>query len=282
MIGGLASWGLTRSILLLTMYARDVRDGKPAKLPKLPKDEIGELATAFEQMRVSLEGKKYIEHYTQNLTHELKSPLAGIQGAVELLSENPPEENRQRFLANIESDLGRMQSIVERLLELSSIESKDTLNDVSIINLNALIAEAIDSFVSLAAGRNVEIKFNSKNEIVLVGDLFLVRQAVSNLIDNAVSFARSSVLIDLNETADSAEIVVRDDGEGVPDYAQGRVFERFYSLPRPDSQRKSSGLGLCFVKEVMRLHQGSVSISNAEKGGAVVKLVFSKLNLTHT
>lgn len=275
LIGGIASWGLTRSILLLTTYARNIRDGKVSTLPKLPDDETGELGKAFDEMRIALEGKRYIEHYIQNLTHELKSPIAGVQGAVELLSENPPEEIRARFLANIESDVERLKSIVERLLELSSIESLDALNKVDKIPLKPLIAEVLDNFSGIAANRKIELSFFANTESSIQGDLFLVRQALSNLLDNGISFARSKVDIELRELDHFVEILVNDDGAGIPEYAKNRVFERFYSLPRPDSQRKSSGLGLCLVQEVMRLHQGSVKLVNQAGGGTTASLLFS-------
>jgi two-component system sensor histidine kinase CreC len=105
------------------------------------------------------------------------------------------------------------------------------------------------------------------------GDRFLIGQAVGNLLQNALEFSSrgGNVAVSLRSEASEAVIVVRDHGPGIPDFALAKVFERFYSLARPDGQR-SSGLGLCFVREVAALHRGSIVIANDPAGGAVATL----------
>jgi two-component system sensor histidine kinase CreC len=111
---------LTHALERLTLYAQDVRDGKKAAPPQSRAREIAELGRAFEEMREALEGRQHVERYTQTLAHEVKAPLAAIRGAAELLDENMPAEQRQKFLANIRNESARIQRIIERLLELSS------------------------------------------------------------------------------------------------------------------------------------------------------------------
>jgi len=107
------------------------------------------------------------------------------------------------------------------------------------------------------------------------GDGFLLRQALVNLVDNAIAFAPAGSTITLSATmADGGlQFAVTDAGAGVPGYAQGRVFERFYSLPRPHGGSRSSGLGLCFVAEVAALHGGQAALRNRDGGGCVASLV---------
>src|SRR5690606_8943751 len=102
------------------------------------------------------------------------------------------------------------------------------------------------------------------------GDRFLLRQALTNLVDNALAFAPrgSTVQLSLRVEAGQAVLRVLDRGPGVPDYALERVFERFYSLARPDGRPRSSGLGLPFVREVARLHGGQARLANRDGGGA--------------
>ena len=104
----------------------------------------------------------------------------------------------------------------------------------------------------------------------LEGDVFLLRRALGNLIDNAVAFSPPAGTVELCVEASEGQVrfIVRDRGPGVPDYARERVFERFYSLPRPDGGQRSSGLGLPFVREVMRLHGGEATLTNRPDGGA--------------
>lgn len=108
----------------------------------------------------------------------------------------------------------------------------------------------------------------------LRGDAYLLRQALANLLDNAIAFAPAGSTIELGaRIADGhLELTVRDRGPGIPDYALARVFDRFYSLPRPSSGRKSSGLGLPFVREVARLHGGTAQLTNRDGGGAEATL----------
>ncbi|WP_258002758.1 ATP-binding protein, partial [Janthinobacterium sp. AD80] len=111
------------------------------------------------------------------------------------------------------------------------------------------------------------------DELLVAGDALLLRQALGNLLDNAAGFAPPGSSIDLTARRQGAqvEIAVRDRGAGIPAYALERVFERFYSLPRPASG-KSTGLGLPFVREVASLHGGTVEVINHAQGGACARL----------
>ena len=102
------------------------------------------------------------------------------------------------------------------------------------------------------------------------GDAFLLRRALGNLLDNALAFSPPGGTVELvvEHTHGQVRFIVRDRGPGIPDYAHERVFERFYSLPRPHSGQRSSGLGLPFVREVMRLHGGEATLRNRPGGGA--------------
>jgi two-component system sensor histidine kinase CreC len=102
------------------------------------------------------------------------------------------------------------------------------------------------------------------------GDGYLLRQALNNLLENAVAFspAGSSITLGAGAEGEGIALTVADRGSGVPNYALDRVFERFYSLARPATGQRSSGLGLSFVQEVARLHGGRVSLSNRDDGGA--------------
>jgi len=108
----------------------------------------------------------------------------------------------------------------------------------------------------------------------VTGESFLLRQALGNLLENAIAFspARGRIDLSLSTAPGLAIIAVRDRGPGVPDYALGRVFERFFSLPRPDGTGKSTGLGLSLVREVAALHGGGARLTNHTDGGALAVL----------
>jgi two-component system sensor histidine kinase CreC len=108
----------------------------------------------------------------------------------------------------------------------------------------------------------------------VTGENFLLRQALSNLLDNAIAFSPDGgrITLLLETAAGKHTLIVRDQGTGIPDYALPHIFERFYSLARPGTQRKSSGLGLPFVKEVVALHGGEVVLCNLPVGGVEARL----------
>jgi len=105
--------------------------------------------------------------------------------------------------------------------------------------------------------------------LVVQGDAFLLRQALGNLIDNALAFSpeNAHVQVTAQREGESLRLCVSDDGPGIPDYARERVFERFYSLARPATGHRSSGLGLPFVREVARLHGGEITLEPRAEGG---------------
>jgi two-component system sensor histidine kinase CreC len=109
------------------------------------------------------------------------------------------------------------------------------------------------------------------------GEAFLLRQALANLLDNALDFTPPAGLIRFSAQVqgEQLELLLFNQGEAIPDYALARLCERFYSLPRPDSGRKSTGLGLNFVQEVVQLHGGELQVGNVE-GGVQVRLVVSR------
>lgn len=261
---------VTLSIRKLTDYARDVQQGKRSSVPQLREKELAQLASAMEAMRVSLEGKNYVENYLHSLTHELKSPLAAIQGAVELLQEELPDEARKKFIHNIANESQRMRQVVEQLLKLASLEKRQQLQDVEDINPGALTLQLCEDKSPMLEQKRLQLKTQINDKVIIKAEAFLVQQAISNLLDNAIEFSYEQGQIEIwTELAHGQwHLHIRDHGAGIPGYAMENIFERFYSLPRPDSHQKSTGLGLSLVYEVAQLHQGQVSIKNVEGGGA--------------
>ena len=112
-------------------------------------------------------------------------------------------------------------------------------------------------------------------ELEIEGDLFLLHQALSNLLQNAIDFSPPKGVIDLRAAREgsSVRLELRDRGPGIPEYAKGKLFQRFFSLQRPDTGKKSTGLGLNFVQEVAKLHRGSIRLENLDAGGLCAVLV---------
>ncbi len=304
-IGAVLSWSITRHLEALRRYAQDVTAGGRARPPERGPAEIVELGGALEAMRRELDGKEYVENYIHTLTHEMKSPLAAIRGAAELIEEPLPEADRRHFARNIGEQAQRLSSLIDRLLALAAVEHLQVLEKNETVDVPTLVAETLAALrVRIAqaerCGIRVEVEGLEDTEETsgghrapaVRGDPFLLRQALANLLDNALDFSPLSspegalVLlrvereeqeeeeeapgVDAEKTADRPAVYARfsivDQGPGIPDYALPRVFERFYSLPRPGGDekrgRRGTGLGLCFVRQVATLHRGTVSIAN--------------------
>jgi len=272
-VTALLSWRVTTSVRKLIRYADAVREDKRVSRPRIREPELRRLADAMESMRRELEGKQYVERYLHALTHELKSPLAAIGGAAELLGEEMPQEDRTRFAENIRSEGSRLHDILERLLHLSALEGRTGLEQTEVFDTEPIVAELCADKLGRMTKRRLEWDRHIES-IEVEGEPFLIRQAVSSLLDNAIEFSPEGGRIEVVSRPVGAwwEISVRDRGPGVPDYAQEHLFERFYSLPRPSGGAKSTGLGLTAVREVAQLHAGSITVENHDGGGTIATL----------
>jgi two-component system sensor histidine kinase CreC len=259
-----------RPISRLTDYAHAIEQGKRPPLPPLGAGrEVNTLARALESMREALEGRKYAERYVQNLTHEMKSPLAAIRGAAELLDEDMPEEDRRRFMDNIRAETLRADRLLNRLLELSALEGRTGLEDAGEVDLREITLRAIDQARPMAELAGVELEPElPEDPVALCGDAFILRAAITNLLENAIDFspAGEDVRIAL-EPGDPIILTIEDRGPGIPDYAKEKVFDRFFSLRQFKAGRKGTGLGLTLVKEAAELHGGSIALEPVEPTG---------------
>ena len=269
LMGLLFSWWMASSLSRLRGYANAVASGERAELPRMGrlsgKTEFNDLAQAVERMRLKLEDKAYVENYVHTLTHELKSPLAAIRGAAELLQEPMAEADRQRFARNIERQTGRLQQLIDKLLGLADVEQMRELQDTEAVDLAALTRELLRAGEPRLKLKDIRVvDALGEAAAVVKGNRFLISQALQNLIDNAVDFSPvgGALTLAIARDARGVQWSVRDEGPGIPEYARERIFERFYSLPRGEGPEKSSGLGLCFVSEVSELHGGRVRVDN--------------------
>jgi two-component system sensor histidine kinase CreC len=266
---------LVRPFGLISDYVAWARTQKSFSGARMARRALDALRGGLGEMRDALTGRNYVADYVQTFTHEVKSPLSAIRGAAELLQEESmPQHERERFLANIERETQRIQEIVDRMMELTALETRRVLERSEPVALATLLDDVAASAQAAASAREVRVALDLRAQPVTEGDPFLLRRAVSNLLDNAIDFAPagSTVLIGLDADARRARISVRDQGPGIPDYAREKVFEKFYSLARPHSSKKSTGLGLAFVKEIAALHRGRIELANAKGGGALATL----------
>lgn len=274
---------ISKPLQSLVIYAQRVTRGERAEPPLNGGQEISDVARAMVEMRTALEDKQYVEHYVQTLTHEIKSPLTAIMTSAELLGGELPEEKRHQFSNNIMIETERLTDFSNRLLQLAAVEKLEQLVEPDEVDVSQLLSDVTSSLRPLMQKKQLVLDFKRDQNIktIIAGDKFLLKQALENLLCNAIDFSpvpgHISIHIDdsAGENHEFFEIQIFNQGEGIPDYALPHIFERFYSLPRPSdygSGKKSTGLGLNFVKEVAELHGGAISLENAPTGGVKATL----------
>jgi two-component system, OmpR family, sensor histidine kinase CreC len=255
------------SVRELRRYAQQARAGERRPVPRLP-GELGELAQAMGAMRERLEGRAQVEQAMRALTHELKSPLAAIGGAAELLHDALPAPDRERFARQVGEQVQRLHDLVERLLELSKLESLQAAERGAPLALPAAVRRQLDALAAPLAQRRIGVEWLATDDTPVGADAERLALALSNLLTNAVDFAPDGSTIELavQRRADTLAFSVRDHGPGVPAFALPQLGDRFFSTPKPRSGAKGSGLGLAIVRQVAALHGGSLAFENANPG----------------
>ena len=259
----LALYWFSRPVARLARYATAVAAGERPSLQRSRNPDVAALGDALESMRDALEGRRYAETYVQTLTHEMKSPIAAVKAAAELLEDpNMPTIQREKFVKDIQQETTRLNNTTERLLALSTIESRRGLTAATPTDLSALAHEITNTLADPRLTTDIQPGIQAR------ADRFLLEIAFSNLLQNALDHTppEGKIHLTLKSAQKRATLQIQDTGPGIPDYALPRVFERFYSLPHPESGKKSTGLGLCFVQEAAHLHGGTATLENREEG----------------
>lgn len=277
MAAAFALWAL-RPLELILAYVQLRHRGRYPDRPQFRRSGLGLVGAALDEFLQALGGQRYVEEYVTTLTHELKSPLAAIVADAELLEDPMPIPQHARFVTDIQSQAQRVWVIIDRLLELATLERRCAPACRESLQLAPLLREAMERLRTDAQIRGVAFRLVAPAGCFVQGESFLLLQALDNLLRNALEFSPPGSWIEVTLTPRRREydIAIRDHGPGIPDYALDRVFERFYSLTRPDTGRRSTGLGLRFVREIAELHHGDITLANHPAGGAVARLTLPK------
>ncbi len=217
--------------------------------------------------------------FVANVSHELKTPLTSIKGFVETLLEGALEdkENNRNFLRIIQEHAERLDKLVNDLLSLSHLESKEIALDNKSFNLRQQLQEVIAGFNSQLRKRNIEIKNDLPEAIFVKADQDRIEQVFTNLIDNAVKFNKENgfVKVYAQEINGKIRVTVEDSGIGIPEKDIPRIFERFYRVDQARSrQMGGTGLGLAIVKHIMNIHGGTVTVESEVGKGSKLTLIF--------
>ncbi|RKQ33623.1 sensor histidine kinase [Kocuria tytonis] len=215
--------------------------------------------------------------FVANVSHELKTPV----GAISLLSEAiedaaADQDSVRHFAASLQRESMRLSALVQDIIELSRLQGTDVVAKGTAVDLNRAVGEAVDRSRLAAQTRHIDIRVGGRIEAPVFGDPDMLVTAVRNLIDNAVRYSpeHTRVGVGLRERGGMAQITVTDQGPGISEAEQERIFERFYRVDSARSrQTGGTGLGLSIVKHVMAQHGGEVSVWSQPGRGSTFTLV---------
>ncbi|MCG7344540.1 HAMP domain-containing histidine kinase [Sporosarcina sp. ACRSL] len=246
-------------------------------------DEIGQLAKAFNSMSLSLEEQeKRKKEFTSNLVHELRTPLTYIGGYTHALKEkiySSPEEARG-YLTTIEKETVRLNKLINDLVELNHLQEDLYVLVEEPIVIAQIIWDTLDLFHIHMSEKELELKTDIEEDLILIGDSKRIQQVFYNIIDNAVKYSvdKGKLHIQLKSTGDYIEFKVTNEGIVIPENDLDRIGERFFRADKARNRTTGgTGLGLSIVKEIIRLHEGVFSIQSDTTGTTVTIRFVNKM-----
>ncbi|WP_307037940.1 cell wall metabolism sensor histidine kinase WalK [Arthrobacter sp. B3I4] len=266
---------------LLEMTAKVRRDGVILENQfELPRGPLGR-GTIIVQVRAAMLGEEYIllladdrteitrteeirNDFVANVSHELKTPVGAISLLAEALEASPGDEEAvRRFAKRMHKESTRLAALVQDIIELSRLQGANVAQQAHPVDINTVVAEAVDRSQLPAESKNIEIVVGGRTDAMVYGDQDLLVTALRNLIDNAIRYSpeNTRVGIGVRSRDGLVAVSVSDQGEGLSPEDQERVFERFYRVDSARSRHTGgTGLGLSIVKHVMANHGGEVTL----------------------
>jgi two-component system sensor histidine kinase ChvG len=232
------------------------------------RDEIGHLSGALRDMTNALYSRiEAIESFAADVSHELKNPLTSLRSAVETLPMAKTDANRKRLLDVIEHDVKRLDRLITDISDASRLDAELQRQEVASVDLASLLDALVKAANEIHTdGVSVTLTFEggTPRDFKVPGHDSRLGQVVSNLVDNARSFSPpgSSVRITCRKRKNDVEIVVDDDGPGIPPDAFEKIFERFYTDRPHQGFGQNSGLGLSITKQIVEAHGGTIRVEN--------------------
>lgn len=238
-------------------------------------DEIGDLASDFNNMAERIEsGINNQKRLFNDISHELRSPLARMQVGLELL-QMKVKDSEKPLVERLEKDVNRMNALIGELLQFSKLENKEIGTAKEEISLEKSL-EAVCSDAEFEGNNNHKgVRLDIRKDSVIKGNLILIERAFENIIRNGLRFTPENTLVEvtLDQIGDKAVIQVVDHGPGIPESDIKKIFEPFYCVkPDRNPQNGGIGLGLPIALRAIQLHNGTIKIENRSEGGLLVSI----------
>lgn len=259
---------LVNPILKLRQASKTLANGDfQTRIQSKRRDELGQLARDFDEMAERIEALiSSQKRLTRDVSHELRSPLARMNVALELAKAKSNKET-QNLIERIELESQRLNEMISSILILSKLESKSETIEKTQVNLTKIFENVVEdtNFEAQAKGKSVVL--TGKSAASLLGNEGLLRSAIENILRNAIRHTKDKVEASLETEKGNATIIIRDYGEGIPEKDLKEIFRPFYRVSEA-RERKSGGIGigLSITEQAVHAHHGTVTAKNVKDG----------------
>lgn len=255
-------------------------------LARFPNDELGEIAERIIKMYKRIQTTRKEQdilkrQLTQNIAHELKTPVASIQGYLETIIDNPRinDETKEQFLQRCYAQSERLASLLRDISTLNRLDDGSDMIDFEAVDVTRMIGDIQRETALEMEEHEMRLDVKMPERIVVKGNRSLLYSVFRNLTDNAIAYAGqgTTVTIGAREQGNKWHFIVRDNGVGVPTEHLPRLFERFYRVDKGRSRKMGgTGLGLAIVKNAVLLHGGTIRVANLPTGGLKFEFTIKK------
>ena len=283
------TYRLGKNVSKLTIFAYKADHNESLEVEDLtnfPDDELGEIAERIIKMykRVQTTRKEQDilkRQLTQNIAHELKTPVASIQGYLETILDNPHinEQTKEQFLQRCYAQSERLTSLLHDISTLNRLDDGSDMIDFEAVDITQLVADITKETALVRQERKMTFDNQLPERIVVKGNRSVLYSVFRNLTDNAIAYAGEgrTITLEAKEQGNKWHFIFRDNGQGVPPEHLARLFERFYRVDKGRSRKMGgTGLGLAIVKNAVLLHGGTIRVSNLPEGGLKFEFTIKK------
>lgn len=263
------SWVLKRGLVPLTETSRLVRDRDASRLDALPTENVPaellplvqQINALFQRVAASFDGQR---RFLADVAHELRSPVTALTLQVQQVERAATTAARATALEELKRGIARTRRLVQQLLAFARLEAETPSELRKRVNIADLVRDVVGSYAVQAEECGVDLGADAPAVTETIGDESELRSMIANLIDNALRYTpeNGAVTVAVCERNSTVELLVVDEGPGIPGAERERVFERFYRMP--GDRTPGSGLGLAIVKAIVERHRGTVTLVDAK------------------
>ena len=248
------------------------------------KDELGILSNSMDEMTSELQNRiNTAENFSRDLVHEIRNPLASLKSAAEIISDSDDKDQKNKLIKIVSHDVERIERLITDYSQMLKDEAAISAEKMVKLDLKNILNSVVDDFNNIynsKRGISFKLSTNGSENYYILGIENRIEQIVANLLDNSVSFSddNKEIKVTLNsDNKSNIKLNVVDEGRGFREGDTKKIFKRFYSN-RPDKFGEHSGLGLNIVKNLVELHNGSITAKNNKDKGANVEIIFPRDN----